>query len=435
MPIIKKPGVQLPKSSKEDRLMQIIIKGLLYESCLEYCQNRAISTSSDKVNFEFSNLLEETKLDRSDSSLLSWLQAIPADTFNFQFEDKKLNISIEKLDKPTLIATWTEILLTSPIKPRVFPHSATPFTRLKATDLMSKSLTSGIVDGLSKSIMSFSLKDAVDMSHSSIATTEFHLSQNNTPIATENRSETTNLLSTNKKNDEKLMETMFEHGNVFNSSLFGKLSTIEEVHQTDLNKESNKLSLINNNNLSSNFNNKTPSSNQPVPDLSKEMKIELEHFVEEKWKEFVRKKDELLMSSMTKEAINDLQRIQPINKFNESNKTPVNQTGQKFIDLQALITSTSTPKATPKDDQLELTTPVNATDYNPVRLNFSGISANSSSNTMASESHITQLAADNFDLNMSSPKNPLNNSRKFVNSSNQLRVSIFKLTKLYFKFL
>lgn len=140
LPIIKKTNSKFgSKCSKDDRLMQIIIRGLLYESCLEYCQNRAINSTKksalDKnVNFEFSNLLDETKLNRSDSSLLSWLQAIPAETFNFQFEDKKLNVNIEKLDKPSLIATWSEMMLTSPIKPKdKFPHSATPFTRVKGS--------------------------------------------------------------------------------------------------------------------------------------------------------------------------------------------------------------------------------------------------------------------------------------------------------------
>ena len=410
LPIIKRSDSKpTTRSSKGDRLVQIIIKGLLYEACLEYCQNRAITSSSDQVNFEFLNLLEETKLHRSDSSLLSWLQAIPAETFNFQFEDRKLNVNIEKLDRPALIATWSEMMLTPPIKPKVFPHFATPFTRLKATDLMSKSLTSGIVDGLSKSIMSFSLKDAVDLSHSSIATTEFHLSQTSPKKSEVNKLNVTTANPSNgRMNDEKLMEKMFEHGSVFNSSIFGKLSTINE----------DKIVQDKENRSDATFR-KDDSQSIEV------MKMQLERFADAQWKEFLRKKDELLMESVNKSMINELK--QPTNRLmttiTADQTTPVNQMGQtNFKDLESLK-FTSTPKATPKENQIEST----AVDYNPVRLNFSGISADSSTTTVTSDfqNQTTKLAANNF--NMISPKNPLNTNRHLSNISNQLNVSCFFL--------
>lgn len=422
--------------------MQIIIKGLIYESCLEYCQKRAISNDDKQIDFEFTHLLDETKLNRSDSSLLSWLQSIPNDTFNFQFEDKKLNVKIEKLDKPSLIANWSEMMLTSPIKPKKFPHNATPFTRLRATDLMSKSLTSGIVDGLSKSIMSFSLKDAVDMSHSSIATTEFHLNHNQSLTDKKSdelikRTDQTKSIDNDDKNDdqlsnndEKVMEKMFEEGNVFNSSMFGKLSTINEDKclQNKENQDQKSIDLG-----TKDCKTDQNEDNQSFASIE-EMKQQLEQFADAQWKEFLRKKDELLMSSVTKSMINELTTKQTTNRLmtttiNSDHLTPVTQIGQtNFKDLESLK-FTSTPKATPNQPFIEQ--PIAITDYNPVKLNFSGISSTDHSSTNRSNTMIsdctdfqnqkTKLAANNFDLNVISPKNP--STSRLTNLSNHLNVS------------
>ena len=221
LPAVRRPGQQMQKTARNDRLVQMIIKGILYESCVEYCQRRATAQpAADSLELDHFNLLDGVGFTHADLSLLSWLQSIPAETFNFQFEDKTLNVQIDKLEKPSLMATWSEMILVSPIKPRVFPHSATPFTRVRAADLMSKSLTSGgLLDGsggyLNKSVMSFSLKDAANLSQSSMAgTTEFHLNGMQESIE--------------KNTNERIVDRMFEEGDVFNSSLFGKLQTIKE---------------------------------------------------------------------------------------------------------------------------------------------------------------------------------------------------------------
>ena len=484
LPIIRRPAVRPATSAKGDRLVQIIIKGLLYDACREYCQRRAVSVDA-RVQFEFAELLEEAS-NRSDSSLLAWLQSVPAGTFGLQFEDKKLNVNIEKLDKPSLMANWSEMMLSSPIKPKVFPHSATPFTRLRATDLMSKSLTSGIVDGLSKSIMSFSLKDAADMSHSSFAAGEFHLGQRSGPMTnttsnvTGNVTESTtasmanmtpNLKTTSPPNkphdsfrtpgkDEQMMEKMFEQGNVFNSSCLGKLTTISEdralssraeqaryAEQARHAEQARNAELARNVELSSqNKENLLSGGWAPTDQLNaadirpakgddtsiEEMKMQLEQFADAQWKEFLRKKDEIMLSSVTKATMTDRTTADGTaadrtmsdrtpNRFNGSaSLTPVGQTGQKFVDLQSLITST--PKATPKDDGRlhEL-----VVDYHPVRLNFSGISADSSATTVVSadadyQNQTARLASNDFDLN--TPK-----SRHFANLSNQFNVSTFSI--------
>ena len=55
------------------RLLQLLIKGILYESCVDYCQAKATGAKTDN-RIEFTRLLTRTELGDSDLSLLSWLQ-------------------------------------------------------------------------------------------------------------------------------------------------------------------------------------------------------------------------------------------------------------------------------------------------------------------------------------------------------------------------
>lgn len=128
-----------PMVASNDRLLQLIIKGILYESCVDYCQQKA--TGSKQTNqIEFTNLLSQSDFSDSDLSLLSWLQSIPSDTFACPFEQKSLNVDVERIKAPHLDTSWTEHMLITPIKPNIFPHSAMPTTRPKGTDIMTKSL-------------------------------------------------------------------------------------------------------------------------------------------------------------------------------------------------------------------------------------------------------------------------------------------------------
>ena len=70
----------------KDRLMQLIIKGILYESCVDFCQQKATggptkasmngSHTSSIQNIKFTNVLSPSDFSDSDLSLLSWLQVI-----------------------------------------------------------------------------------------------------------------------------------------------------------------------------------------------------------------------------------------------------------------------------------------------------------------------------------------------------------------------
>lgn len=133
----------IPAAAKNDRLLQLVIKGLLYESCVNYCQLKATKSETPHQDIDFSKLLDGSSHGFSDSdlSLLSWIQSIPADVFSIPFEQKSLNVDVERLEKPTLETSWTEHMLITPIKPKTFPHSVMPFTRPKsAADIMTRSL-------------------------------------------------------------------------------------------------------------------------------------------------------------------------------------------------------------------------------------------------------------------------------------------------------
>ncbi|XP_045509368.1 WD repeat-containing protein 47 isoform X1 [Colias croceus] len=142
LPCDKKSSGTVPKCAKNDRLMQLLIKGILYESCVNYCQAKATGSKEAQSNeVQFSRLLDGSGFDESDLSLLSWLQSIPAETFSVPFEQRMLDVDVEKLERPSLHTSWTEHMLVTPIKPRTFPHLAMPFRRPRsAADAMTRSL-------------------------------------------------------------------------------------------------------------------------------------------------------------------------------------------------------------------------------------------------------------------------------------------------------
>ena len=124
--------------SSNDRLLQLIIKGILYESCVDFCQQKATG-AKHADHIKFTNLLSQSDFSDSDLSLLSWLQSIPGDTFSCPFEQRSLNVDVERLKNPTLETSWTEHMLITPIKPNIFPHSAMPNTRPKGKAYFLKS--------------------------------------------------------------------------------------------------------------------------------------------------------------------------------------------------------------------------------------------------------------------------------------------------------
>lgn len=117
---------------------------------MNYCQAKATGTKESETHeMNFSRLLDgSVGFSDSDLSLLSWLQSIPPETFSVPFEQRTLNVDVERLERPSLETSWTEHMLVTPIKPKTFPHSAMPFTRPRsAADIMTRSLMP-VLDGL-----------------------------------------------------------------------------------------------------------------------------------------------------------------------------------------------------------------------------------------------------------------------------------------------
>ncbi|KAK3592728.1 hypothetical protein CHS0354_007730 [Potamilus streckersoni] len=141
-----------PTVAQNDRLMQLLLKGLLYESCIEYCQAQATKDGeANEIDLSAVALLNDSGFSDADLSLISWLQSIPFNMFALPFEQKTLNLDVRQLIKPSLEASWSEQILVTPIKPKMFPYSATPSGRPRSADFMTRSLNpqfDGLAAGL-----------------------------------------------------------------------------------------------------------------------------------------------------------------------------------------------------------------------------------------------------------------------------------------------
>lgn len=201
--------------AENDRLMQLVLKGMLYESCVEFCQTQATSTSSegnDEQELSFSSIFSNSGFSDADLSLLSWLQYIPTETFSCPFEQKPLKVDVNPLVKPSLEASWSEQILVTPIKPKMFPHSAVPTSRPRSADFMTRSLNPQF-DGLAYGLLK---NRPVGMTQSI-----------NTPSAL-SRSITPGFGLDNSKKNPMLMsiDRLFSHGEVLDTE--ASISIMEE---------------------------------------------------------------------------------------------------------------------------------------------------------------------------------------------------------------
>ncbi|XP_046919464.2 WD repeat-containing protein 47 [Dermatophagoides farinae] len=181
--------------AKNDRLMDLIFKGLLYEICLNTVTNRLEHEKQEKsettaTTFEpniftgimndgiqwlnLNQILEKMPIDYMDKYLNHY------ETKTFDNADanssKAGKWSIAKHEKPALVASWSEMILSTPIKPKVFPHIDVPYTRIKAADLMSKSLSASLMYHTNtKDLMTMSVCDIAQFTSSTLAATGFHL--------------------------------------------------------------------------------------------------------------------------------------------------------------------------------------------------------------------------------------------------------------------
>ncbi|XP_074596655.1 WD repeat-containing protein 47-like isoform X2 [Brevipalpus obovatus] len=204
----EKKSEERSREATGDRLLQLIIKGILYESCVNYCEEKATFAIDEDEKMKFGSLLDGGGFRNGDLSLLSWLQSLPSEIFSYPFEQKTLDVDVEQIEKPSLVASWSELIMVTPIKPKKFPHSETPFNRLRASDLMSRSLIPGVVDNFSRSFVEFTVGEVAEMSRSSLAGVGFHLKSSPTP---------------KKVSEQTNVDRLFDGGDVFNSSCIDRL--------------------------------------------------------------------------------------------------------------------------------------------------------------------------------------------------------------------
>ncbi|XP_070817827.1 WD repeat-containing protein 47-like [Chaetodon trifascialis] len=131
-----------------NRLFQLLIKGILYECCVEFCQSKATGEEITEGEVLLGvDLLCGNGCDELDLSLLSWLQNLSPGAFSCAFQQKTLNIHVDRLVKPSK-ACHADLL--TPLINRLSPCPTSPFRQRphSADTYMSRSLNPAL-DGLS----------------------------------------------------------------------------------------------------------------------------------------------------------------------------------------------------------------------------------------------------------------------------------------------
>uniref|UniRef100_A0A3B4YWC0 WD repeat domain 47b n=1 Tax=Seriola lalandi dorsalis TaxID=1841481 RepID=A0A3B4YWC0_SERLL len=131
-----------------NRLFQLLIKGILYECCVEFCQSKATGEEITEGEVLLGvDLLCGNGCDELDLSLLSWLQNLSPGAFSCAFQQKVLNIHVDRLVKPSN-AGHADLL--TPLMNRLSPCPTSPFHQRphSADTYMSRSLNPAL-DGLS----------------------------------------------------------------------------------------------------------------------------------------------------------------------------------------------------------------------------------------------------------------------------------------------
>ncbi|VDL97590.1 unnamed protein product [Schistocephalus solidus] len=154
--------------SHGDRLLRLLVKGMLYEACEDFCATMATENNA-KMRFppmlssiflrtfflclrfkssatheddaeELDTVSQKPDGGRSalsssvytipapDLSLNSWLQSLPEGCFTQPFESRQLCLSVQRLCRPSLESDlWVDQILREPsVKPLIFPYTHVP---------------------------------------------------------------------------------------------------------------------------------------------------------------------------------------------------------------------------------------------------------------------------------------------------------------------
>ncbi|XP_071374998.1 WD repeat-containing protein 47-like [Centroberyx affinis] len=131
-----------------NRLFQLLIKGILYECCVEFCQSKATGEEITEGEVLLGvDVLCGNGCDELDLSLLSWLQNLSPGAFSCAFQQKTLSIHVDRLVKPSK-AGHADLL--TPLINRLSPCPTSPLRQRpqSADTYMSRSLNPAL-DGLS----------------------------------------------------------------------------------------------------------------------------------------------------------------------------------------------------------------------------------------------------------------------------------------------
>ncbi|CAL8345466.1 unnamed protein product [Merluccius merluccius] len=130
-----------------NRLFQLLLKGVLYECCVEFCQSKATGEEITEGEVLLGvDMLCGNGCDDLDLSLLSWMQNLSASVFSCAFEQKQLNIHVDRMSKPAK-AGYADLL--TPLISKLSPYPSSPLRRPQSADTyMSRSLNPAL-DGLS----------------------------------------------------------------------------------------------------------------------------------------------------------------------------------------------------------------------------------------------------------------------------------------------
>ncbi|KFD65950.1 hypothetical protein M514_03888 [Trichuris suis] len=130
-----------PKAAHNDRLVQLVVKGLLYESAVALCQRKALPSEPSECQLLcVDSTLNGHPLGDVDASLLAWLHSVPREMFSHPFEARSLDTNIGRLKRPMLEACWSQEILSTPIVPQKFPYAAVPRGHVISGEKMSRSL-------------------------------------------------------------------------------------------------------------------------------------------------------------------------------------------------------------------------------------------------------------------------------------------------------
>lgn len=144
-----------------DRLIHLLVKGLLYESCSEFCFSQATANNYAFEEQAISPLLKTVPLTDSDLCLVSWLSALPSEVFCYSFDRKSLNLKTKALVQPEI--QWTDHL-RNPLSSKVSSLSSLGSSDLRSFGLGSEKKDNGDEKPVKEHLPSGSLLSGVSKS-------------------------------------------------------------------------------------------------------------------------------------------------------------------------------------------------------------------------------------------------------------------------------